>query len=174
MQKLILIAMICFMAISCENEQPESPQTYNTNISTGIYYYEGNGQLANVYGTPNDKIIKQSSAQTDFIAYPNPCNNDINILSTNEVQSLWVIRAKTSSNYEAYSIDNITPNQITLESLEIFKNKNINEMQFAIRTSSLANGFYRIYILDKNDDFYWQTIFVDHNDNADNTIAQVW
>ncbi|WP_291153554.1 hypothetical protein [Flavobacterium sp. UBA7680] len=173
-----LFILISILAISCNNDKTDT-QTDKTSINliTGINLREtsDDSELQLQFGNPN--ILTNNK----FLIYPNPVNESVNILAQENVTDVWLVSANPEKIYQDVNFNNILNTNLYSEqsiiSHSIFSSNKQSSKNFSINISSLAKGYYKVFIK-IGGIIYWDNLYKYENggDNEEqfNTIKNFW
>ena len=187
---IILLLLVTFLS-GCKNDKDPAPEYDQIDIVTGIYLRNELAQLWNSHGNPNSNILVNNIAKDDnegqglvveginrIVMYPNPCSSIIYIHSPIELSKVWIIPAKPISAFQSVNFENKF-NESSYDENKIdqvaTKNIKVEANEFVVNISDLEQGFYRIFVKDKNGGLKWDNIFVDRGiENWESYLENIW
>lgn len=158
-----LLALTLLFTACPDDDEPtfNLEPALNASIVTGLQARDINGAPIGQFGNPN---VLNSTIEV----FPNPALGEIAVQQTaNEglaIKQFWLISAQLDTTFadinygqllssELYSVDELSADAIISDSPAA--------NSFAIATSGLSGGYYRIFYQLANDQLFWDNIYID-------------
>ncbi|SDR86883.1 hypothetical protein SAMN05216503_1217 [Polaribacter sp. KT25b] len=169
--KKVIIFLVVVSFMNCSNNDNDSENEVAINLVTGINLVDTFGSKTGELGNPN------KFNNNNFVFYPNPSVDLLNIKSVEKISKIWITSANSSKKYLQTDFNSILNSDLYIED-EIESNAklkfiDLNSSEIKIDLISLEIGYYRVFVK-INESIYWENIFVGVNNAEIDDLINYW
>lgn len=142
-----------------EEEMEVFPDYSDLQIVTGLFLYDASGIAIGKVGNPNHKHGE------GLFVYPIPATTSMRIQTTNStISKVFLIDASCYMDSSGLDLiiasDTLQYTSTQLESKSVLS-LDLSDDTIALNLSNLEKGFYRLFILLNDDEYYWYNTYID-------------
>lgn len=165
--KIKLLLLVTILALSCNNDDTNTPDNTALNLVTGIDCRQTFGDVGLQLSNPNVLVNDK------FIIYPNPANEVVFLSSLENVSDVWLVKANPQKIYQNTDFSTILiPSLYAEQSIVANSDFALNGQSsnsISLNIGALEKGYYRVFVK-IGGMVYWDNLY--KYDNQGNNEAQ--
>ncbi len=167
----IILALLLFISCNNDDEKNNSANETDIDLVTGINIRSS--EFSGIIQLGNPNVLTKNQ----FIAYPNPPNGALSLVSSENISDVWVTPANADKVYQQTDFNSILNSDLysetQIESDAELEFPNLNSTNVILNLENLKSGYYKVFVK-INGTLYWENIFVPNNNFEIEDLINYW